>query len=147
MLATKWRGGWIGRGAGLAIATLIASAGCGGSGPPNVATYKVDGQVLLADGKPLTTGHVTFVPTQTEGAALPASGEIGADGRFSLTTRAPGDGAAVGDYRVRIDVPPTPTPRGKSNRPFPQKYTDIDNTDIAVSIKAGSNTLDPFVLK
>ena len=125
----------------------VVAMGCGGSGPPNVTTYKVDGQVLLPDGKPLTTGRVTIVPTSTEGKALPASGDIGIDGRFTLTTRDPGDGAAAGDYKVRIDAPPLPAISGKSKLRFPQKYSDIDNTDLAITIKSEPNRLDPFILK
>jgi hypothetical protein len=138
---------WTRRCLGASSIALVAATGCGGSGPPRVTTFKVDGQVLLSNGKPLTNGRVTFVPTITDGSALPASGEIGADGRFSLTTREPGDGAAVGEYKVRIDSPPIPTGPGKAKSPFPQRYSDIDNTDLAITIRSETNNLSPFVLK
>lgn len=138
-----------GNGAGIIGSSFLAllATGCGGSGPPHVTTYKVEGQVLLPDGKPLTTGRVTIVPTTTEGKALPASGDIGIDGRFTLTTRDSGDGAAPGEYKVRINTPPVAAAYGKAKLPFPQKYSDIDNTDLAVTIRPESNKLDPFVLK
>ena len=132
---------------GACLVGLAATMGCGGSGPPRVTTFQVDGQVLLSNGKPLTNGRVTFVPTITDGSALPAIGEIGSDGRFSLTTRDPGDGAAAGNYKVRIDSPSNTTGTGKSKSLFPQKYSDIDNTDLAITVKAETTSLTPFVLK
>src|SRR5438874_2585869 len=81
-------------------ASLLAAAGCGGSDTP-FTTYPVKGRILLANGKPLTKGRVTFVAV--DGLRPPASGEIGLDGSFSLTTRADGDGATPGEYKIRIE--------------------------------------------
>jgi hypothetical protein len=38
------------------------AAGCGREGPYSGSLYPVKGQVLLADGKPLTGGTVQFIP-------------------------------------------------------------------------------------
>ncbi len=56
--------------------------------------------MLLADGKPLTGGSVQFIPKQ---GGLPASGKIESDGTFSLTSLKSREGAAPGEYKVRIE--------------------------------------------
>ena len=79
--------------------SLVGLAGCGGPGPYTGSLYQVKGQVLLADGKPLAGGTVKFIPKQ---GGLPASGKIEADGAFSLKSKTR-DGAAPGEYKVRIE--------------------------------------------
>jgi hypothetical protein len=119
-------------------------AGCGGSSFSTPATYEVKGRVLLASGKPLAAGRVTFVAA--DGLLPQASGEIQPDGEFSLTTRVPGDGAVPGKYKVRIEPV-----EGKSRRPnrpgFPVKYVDEDSSGLVVTVRAGTNQLDPIRLK
>ena len=69
--------------------TLLACllfAGCGPSGP---AVYPVTGLVTFND-QPLTTGTVVFLP---KSGGSPAQGEIGPDGKYTLTTYEAGDGA------------------------------------------------------
>ena len=78
---------------------LLAFAGCGGSGLYSGPLYPTTGQVLLADGQPLTGGSVRFIPKQS---GLPATGKIAADGTFFLTTKTR-EGAAPGEYKVRIE--------------------------------------------
>jgi hypothetical protein len=74
----------------------IGAAGCG-DGRPRRAP--VSGQVLI-DGKPLTYGFVQLLPK----GARPAVGEIGEDGRFTLSTFEDGDGAVLGTHAVRIQA-------------------------------------------
>lgn len=81
----------------LAFALLLAAAGCGRSLPP---VAPVSGRVMLA-GKPVTTGAVWFYPAAS---GRPAIGQIGSDGRYSLATFAPADGALLGEHRVVIDA-------------------------------------------
>lgn len=133
--------------AGLAALSLIGPAGCGGSGPYSGALYPVKGQVLLADGKPLAGGTIRFIPTQ---GGLPASGKIEADGTFSLKSKSR-DGAAPGEYKVRIE--PSPELLAKKGRsapklPFASKYREYDgNTGLTATIKAGETELEPFRLE
>jgi hypothetical protein len=118
-------------------------AGCSGTNS-NQATYEVKGKVLLANGKPLNSGRVTFVGAQ--GLLPEVSGEIQQDGSFTLTTRSSGDGAVPGNYKVRIE------PEGRKNARtgkigFPPKYVDEDSSGIRVTVLPEPNRLDPFTLK
>lgn len=141
----------------LAVALLIstaASSGCGGvsdPAPPIVKVYPVKGKVLLADGTPLKGGHVWFVPTKD--SVLNSYGEISTDGSFSLNTGSSGEGAPEGEFKVRIEPaePVAPVARGTRRTgkglSFPEKYSDEDASKITVTIKAGSNDLEPFRLR
>jgi hypothetical protein len=118
--------------------------GCQGSGTSG-ATYEVKGRVFLADGKPLTAGRVTFVAS--DGLRPPASGALGPDGGFTLSTRDPGDGAAPGLYKVRIEPGGQKSARRAGRPGFPLKYIDEDSSGLAVTVRAESNRLDPITLK
>jgi hypothetical protein len=131
----------------LTLPILGALAGCSGGGAGPVApTVEVKGRVLLRRDRPLARGRVVFVPVDP--ATTPASGAIEPDGTFTLTTRAPADGAAVGRYKVRIEPATTGTRGKRPNRPeFPVKYIDEDTSALAVTIRPEPNHLDPFRLK
>jgi hypothetical protein len=129
-------------------------AGFAGCGDPNAAgslkVYPVKGQVLLPDGKPLTTGRVVLVSNEK---AVEFSGELGSDGHFEIKTSY-GDGAPEGTYKVRIeyDDPSQAPVKGKSSRrnvsnlPFGPKFTDESTSDLSVTVKPGDNVLEPFKL-
>ena len=126
---------------------LLGFASCGGPGPYSGTLYPVKGQVLLADGKPLTGGSVQFIPKQS---GLPASGKIESDGTFSLKTKTR-EGAAPGEYKVRIE--PSPELLAKKGRaaqklPFASKYREYDGeTGLTATIKAEPTQLEPFRLE
>ena len=132
----------------LAAWALIALAGCvDPDAGPSVRTYPVKGKVVLPDGKPLADGTVVFVPSGAEG--VQAAGKIGPDGGFALTTRKEGDGAAAGTYKVRIDgATALATPKGaKVKGAGLGIFADEDSSGLTATLKAGSNDLEPFVLK
>jgi hypothetical protein len=80
-----------------AIPIVTAVLGCGdSSGLPT--RYRVSGTVTY-NGKPLERGTISFAPADGKGRA--AGGTI-TDGRYSLTTQDPDDGAIPGKYRVGI---------------------------------------------
>ena len=62
-----------------------------------------NGQGAAADGKPLSSGIISFVPK----GDLPStpSAQIGSDGTFSVVTGGSGEGAPSGEYKVRIEAP------------------------------------------
>ena len=106
-----------------------------------MSTYEVTGKVLLATGKALVPGRVTFVAE--DGLRPPASGEIGSDGGVCLSTRNPGDGAAPGRYRSRIE------PVGRSNlrrvKPaFPVKYLDEDSSGLVTTVPCRAQQTRPI---
>lgn len=133
---------------GLMAGALAMLTGCGRSDSlPAYQVYEVKGQVLLADGKPLDGGWISFVP-QGDLPVTPAA-QIGSDGSFSLVTGGSGDGAPPGDYKVRVEAPQLPQPVAKVRRKaaFPQKYTDEDSSGLVITVRAESNRLDPIRLK
>jgi len=121
-------------------------AGCSNSGSlPSLQVYEVKGKVLLADGKPLSSGFVFFVPK----GDLPVtpSGVIASDGTFSLVTGGSGQGAPVGDYKIRVESPELQSAKKSKKPPFPFKYTDEDSSGIVITVRADTNQLDPIQLK
>ena len=132
---------------GFVALIMLASAGCGGPGPYSGSLYPVGGRVILADGTPLAGGSVQFIPKQ---GGLPASGKIGEDGGFSLTSIKNREGAAPGEYKVRIEPSPellTKTAKARKKLPFASKYRDLDGeTGLTATIHAKAVTLEPFRL-
>ena len=80
---------------------VMAMAGCESSNPLSGKTlYPVTGKVLLADGKPLTSGQVVFVATKS---TITSTASIESDGGFAFKAAA-GDGLPEGEYKVRIEA-------------------------------------------
>lgn len=80
----------------LPVALFLSGCGGGGSG---VSTVPVTGVVTL-DGSPLPGATVSFSPQGGGGRAAVGTTDI--DGKFSLMTVAPGDGAVPGSYGVAV---------------------------------------------
>jgi hypothetical protein len=130
--------------AGLMISGL---SGCGEPTYPTATLYPVKGQVLLSDGKPLTSGQVVFVSNQD----VAFLGKVESDGRFSIKTGA-SDGAPEGEYKVRIEPELQPGIAGRAKKggaahlPFPAKYAHDTTSGLKVTVKPGENNLEPFKL-
>lgn len=77
------------------IVATVAAEGC--SRGPRVVP--VSGTVEV-DGAPLTSGAITVIPDHGRAA----TGTIGKDGRFTLTTFVPGDGSILGRHRVVVSA-------------------------------------------
>jgi hypothetical protein len=132
--------------AAAAAALCLFLGGCDGGGG------SVSGTVTL-DGKPLTSGVVTFHPAAGGASAI---GTIGKDGTYTVQI---GNDMKLppGDYLVTVDAgeavtsdlgppgaPPKPPPPPK--RITPDKYASKDTTDLKATVKAGSNKV-PLELK
>jgi hypothetical protein len=92
----------------------IVSAGCKPSLPPMAP---VKGKVTL-DGQPVTSGQVTFVPTDNKtDAGLLSAGTIGSDGTYEIHTEGQ-SGAPLGKYNVRV-TPSTMAPLGATGVSVP----------------------------
>lgn len=103
--------------------------------------YPVRGKVLLSDGTPLRGGRVTFSPKK---AGKIAVGELGADGKFTLTSFRRDDGALPGDYIVTV-VPVTyktgsPVPVPQANL-VPKRFQEEHRSTLAVTVKSEENDL------
>jgi hypothetical protein len=124
---------------GFMLRLLFASlllAPCLGCGDTNYAT--VSGTVTL-DGQPLPRGMVQFVPVND----MPtATGEIGADGKYKLST-ADQSGAYVGKHKVRIEA----RAEQKDERDtfpvslIPERYTSEETSKLEYEVVAGKNNV------
>lgn len=71
----------------------LVAAGCN----RNPTRVPVSGQVLI-DGEPLVHGQVAFIPE----SGRPSSGVLDEQGRFTLSSFAPNDGAALGVHQIAV---------------------------------------------
>ena len=124
----------------LLLFSLVAVIPAGCSRKAGLETAPVSGKVTYR-GKAVPTGTVMFVPD--EGPA--ATGEIGSDGAYKLTTYTTGDGAVIGKHKVTItalqgmgDALPeqrTPTPPPL----VPAKYLSQETSGLVAEVKSGAN--------
>ncbi|MGQ9575168.1 MAG: carboxypeptidase-like regulatory domain-containing protein [Thermoguttaceae bacterium] len=138
------------KGIGVCLAAiLVFSLGCGRSGRP--ATVKVTGTVTYR-GTPVEGATVGFIPEY----GRPASGKTDSNGRFTLSTFAPGDGAVPGQHKVVIsDMPPEQpmpgTPEAQAWKPpaprFPAKYADAATSGFTATVQKGQTNDFTFDMK
>jgi hypothetical protein len=125
----------------LGIIGAVFVAGCRSKfkpTPPKV--YLVKGNVLLADGTPVSGGIITFHPKTTSGSV--AWGEIGPDGSFQLTTIAWHDGALPGSYTVSVNpFVNDGQPSFEPVSPVPPKFTAAETSGLTVEIEAKDTEL------
>jgi hypothetical protein len=153
-----------------AVVTGLVLAGCGnaGVGPKPKPVFKISGKITL-NGAPVANAMVSFSPKAENQPA--ATGRTGTDGKYTLTTYDPGDGAAAGDYVVLVTKstvsstagPPAHDPshpvsgeamhaaRGaqaaEAETALPEKYSRADQSDLKATVKAGTNDELNFDLK
>lgn len=124
------------------VITLASLAGCGPDGPVPIETAPVTGTATF-NGKPLEDYRVFFF-SSGHPAQEPATGRVGADGRFTLGIREEDDGAMVGPNQVwlkfdppmpesvpGVDAPWTPPP---PTIKIPEKYLDRDQSGLKVDV-------------
>jgi hypothetical protein len=104
---------------------LSVVTGCSDGWPKRVP---VSGQVLI-DGKPLEVG---FIQVLVEGHR-PASGKIGPDSRFTLTTFDQGDGCVPGKHRVVVFS--QKSLNGMTTKWFaPKKYANSVTSGLEINV-------------
>lgn len=118
----------------LALLTVFLAAVCG-CGPSRPARVKVSGRVLV-DGKPLDHGVVQF----HHPAARASYGEIGKDGRFTLSCFDEGDGCVPGTHRVTVTANKSLGPTA-IRWDVPKKYVDPETTDLVEEIQEPTDNL------
>lgn len=129
--------------AALALA-LVAGAGCGGSSTEHPETVPVKGTVSY-QGKPLTSGTISFVSDTGQ----TASGSIGSDGSYTLSTFAEGDGAVLGHHKVSVvaddqpgDIMPGSSPGYKPTKAVvPKKYNDPGSSTLEATVAKGQEPI------
>jgi hypothetical protein len=148
-----------------ALLCSVTLAGCsdgtvGSSSREKV--YKVTGKVTMG-GAPVANAFVTFAPSGKQPAA---TGRTDTEGKYTLTTYDPGDGAAAGDYTALVTkegaAPAAPGGHDpKNTNPaaagapthaaqksaatsglLPTKYSAASSSDLKVTVKAdGANDI------
>jgi hypothetical protein len=122
---------------------LTACASRYGDHPP----YRTSGQ-LLVNGRPAPGARVVFHHLGDWGEkSIVPQGMTDEDGRFTLSTYDPGDGAPAGDYRVVVEWPAYR--RGKNVGPdrLGGKFARADSSGLTAHVEAGTNQLPPFELQ
>jgi hypothetical protein len=133
----------------LALVTVLV-AGCEKSRPPLPAAVPAKGTISLPGGQPLRAGRVILhpKPSQKDGrVAVEAFGDV-EDGKFTLTTYQPGDGAVPGEYVATISPfnyksktgSPTRLPNASQ---VPQRYQEeaTSGWEVEITPSGGEVTL------
>jgi hypothetical protein len=122
------RFGWL-----MSVVVLVM-AGCGES-HSTLKLYPVKGKVLLADGKPLTSGRVVFVSAKP---SITSVANIDSDGAFAFKA-ASGDGLPEAEYKIRIEAGAPTATKGSggklnSSLPFATEYLDEDYSGLKATV-------------
>ncbi|AGA27022.1 hypothetical protein [Singulisphaera acidiphila] len=141
--------------AGLPLVVVLGLSGCGGgtSAIEPETLYVTKGKVELADGTPLSSGKIEFLPLKARVAET--IGEIAPDGSYAIKTNDvdQAEGASPGEYKIRI-LPGNKNQvrRGvtrvvnRSRLPYNAKYLNEETSQLTATIKAETNELPPFRL-
>ena len=122
------------RTASLLLPCLIL-LGCGRG--HELPTAPVSGKVLV-DGQPVPKGQVIFAPEQGRAA----TGILGPDGTFTLSTYRPNDGAVVGKHTVTVisAEPAADADPEDIDSPMrwlvPRRYSDPGTSGLEFEVKA-----------
>jgi len=138
-------------GRALLLLGLIAAAGCGASGEQRKPTFPVKGEVFVG-GKPAVRAQVIFHPVTDLGPNVPRpTGEVAADGSFSLSTYTANDGAPAGEYTVTVSWPQGSSTIGGDAESGEDRLGGRFNNPKTSALKAkvndGPTTIPPFQLK
>jgi hypothetical protein len=116
---------------GAACLCLLTVVGCN-QGPKLV---KVSGQVLI-DGEPVKGGFIQVVPKEERAA----TGKIGEDGRFSLTTYQEEDGVVLGTHDVAVMATRQLSPT-RTEHLVPPKYANPATSGVTTTIDGPTDNL------
>jgi hypothetical protein len=123
----------------LAIAAVLLS-GCGEAEP---VLYPLQGKVTYR-GQPTPQAEVVFHP-QFEGPDWMPVATVNDDGTFLASTKAPGDGALAGRYKVTVVWHPHATDDQQGPNALPAKFSLP--TSSPLEIEVGPEGADPATLE
>lgn len=135
-----------GRTTSIAVLVSVCLFGCsGGDGvKPLPNLVPVSGTVTY-EGKPLSQGTISLAPVDPAAKLQVASGDI-KNGSFTLTTTVSAPGVMMGKYKALIKsidgntaaaMPAPGQPAAKPKSLIPEKYGDLNKTDLEVEVKKG----------
>jgi hypothetical protein len=115
----------------------VFCSGCGGR------TASVQGRVKFKDGSDVASLANYEIAFEHEESKTSATGQIGPDGTFTVSTFGSGDGALPGKHKVIITPPTSPDPdKPPQKSKLPAKYENFDSSDLFVEIKPGRNPVE-----
>ena len=115
------------------------------------------GGTVQYKGEAVEGATVVFVP---QGHTQAATAQTDASGKFQLQTYEPGDGAVPGEYKVtvrKVETPAAP-PETEITNPndttapqhrslIPERYSNVQQTDLTASVKEGAENNFTLELK
>ncbi|HJZ91609.1 MAG TPA: hypothetical protein VKE40_12110 [Gemmataceae bacterium] len=131
----------------LCVALLVAP-GCSNK---RIKTYPVSGQVLY-NGDPLKGVDIALHPMDPKNdTGYPPHATTDANGKFTLTTFLKDDGAPAGEFRVAVAFAVEAVDEGSDQGKrlsfqVPEKYHRAETSGLSITIKPGSNDLEPIRL-
>jgi hypothetical protein len=125
---------------------LCSFASCG-SGPKQLPTFEVKGQVVQA-GKPVPNATVVFHPNFDLGPEVSKPrGTTGEDGTFTLSTYGASDGAPEGEYKVTVEQWLTTNPEKGPESRLPRKYAKPEESGLTAKVSSGKNEIPAIQLQ
>ena len=74
------------------------------------------------------------------GPPITARGNVGPDGRFTISTEKPGDGVPAGRYKVLVNpLDLSDVPDELKDLPFDIKYVKFDTSGLECTVPSGDN--------
>jgi hypothetical protein len=127
----------------------VAVAGCAAK-EKRVPVFPVKGTVLVG-GKAAEKAQVIFHPVGEADPKVPRpTGEVAADGTFSLSTYTANDGAPAGDYTVTVTWPEGISPIGgdadTGGDRLGGRYSNPKTTALRARVNEAATDLPPFKL-
>jgi len=139
------RSNWVHWSLPVVLIMLVSLVGCKRGGE-DIGAVPVSGLVLL-DNQPVAGATVSFSPDPESKGALAAVGTTDASGRFTLTTKSPGDGAVPGSYGVVITKTAAAAakapadPRGQGRELTPEETKAMLDAMTAATAKKATDVL------
>lgn len=139
----RWRGvlSWL-----ASLAVILTVCGCGEE--PRPLCQPVSG-VVLVNGKPAKDLLVSYHPqAATPGNAIAATGRTDAEGKYTLSSFMPNDGAPPGEYIITAVWPTSFQRIGEQEYPVGDRlggvYSNKANATLKATIRAGESQLPPI---